>query len=195
MNKFPNLGTILDGIPKKNPAAKIVKNFVKLTERKSGWHRGSADYYIDENGKAKCFNDVKIVSCGQVAPVEFFKEIKIDANPPEETPYPSSLKEFDGVSDYISISADNKAFEFGTGNFTIEGWLDNFQITSKGADISKLAPDDGDWHSVSISRKGTRTFTHTQEKINDVLYVVMSEYKEDGSLVERKYTRADLVKG
>lgn len=79
-----------------------------------------------------------------------------------------------------------------TGDFTVESW---FPLKKGGVDLSKLAPDDGKWHRVGVSRGSTNIQTHGTEYIDGVLFHARKVYDNDGKLISAEYTRADQLRG
>lgn len=55
-------------------------------------------------------------------------------------------------------------------------------------------PTEG-WTHVPIARDSKKIIVHTQEYIDEALFVVTLEYDEQGKLESKKMIRADLVKG
>lgn len=84
--------------------------------------------------------------------------------------------------DYITPQDDNET-SFGDGNFTLEGFIDDFRIKNKG------------WRSVTFARKLCNFFIHTTETVNGVDYIVVIELDDDGHLVKKEYTLASRVRG
>lgn len=59
--------------------------------------------------------------------------------------YGNSSMYFDGTGDYLTL-ADNGAFDFNTGDFTVEAWVNPAAFPSDGNSIAAgIGPTNGDW--------------------------------------------------
>lgn len=91
--------------------------------------------------------------------------------------------------------------ELGTGDFTIEFFTPLLRSVGAktGTDfrnlIDDVAPKDGEWHNVGISRVGDATSTYGDEYLGGVMFCFRKVYDKDGKMREAHYTRADLVRG